>query len=367
MNLHFRVCLKKTPQAGVRTCMRAITLSILVCLGSVTVWANEPVVSRIGFGSCARQDRPQPIWAAVNASRPDVFLLIGDNIYGDTEDMAVMRAKYDQLAAITDFDRLRKSIPVLGTWDDHDYGKNDAGLEYPMKRESQRLFLDFFGVPGDSPRRRQEGVYHAETFGPAGKRIQIILLDTRYFRSPLKSADGKGGKPYIANTDPDATILGESQWVWLEEQLRQPAELRLIASSIQVVSEDHGSEKWMNFPAERERLFTVLRQTKANGVIFLSGDRHFADLSVMDGGIGYPIHDITSSGLNQASKTWRLLQSNPHRIAGMSYDDHFGLIAVDWNQPDPLISLQIIDVEGDIRINHKLRLSILKTGMLKQR
>jgi alkaline phosphatase D len=345
--------------------MRLIQLVIVLCLGSSTAWANETVISRIGFGSCARQDRPQPIWTAVNASKPDIFLLIGDNIYGDTQDMAVMRAKYEQFSAVPGFVELRKNVPILGTWDDHDYGRNDAGAEYPMKRQSQQVFLDFFGVPKDSPRRAQEGVYHSEIFGPAGKRVQVILLDTRYFRSPLKTADGSGKKPYIANTDPGATVLGDIQWRWLEQQLRKPAELRLIVSSIQVVSEDHGSEKWMNFPAERERLYALLRTTSASGVLFLSGDRHFADLSMMDGGIGYPIHDLTSSGLNQSSKTWRPLQSNPHRIAGMSYDDNFGLITVDWSETAPLISLQIRDVEGDIRINHKLPLSVLQIGTLK--
>jgi alkaline phosphatase D len=215
--------------------------------------------------------------------------------------------------------------------------------------------LDFFRVPADSPRRTQEGVYHCETFGPPGKRVQVILLDTRYFRSRLV-----GGKPYAANNDPAATILGPAQWRWFEEQLRQPADLRLVVSSIQVVSQDHGGEKWMNIPHERRRLYELIRDTKANGVIFLSGDRHFADLSVMDGGVGYPLFDLTSSGLTQAARAWRPLLPNTQRVAGMSFGTNFGLIAIDWAKPDPIASLQIHDEAGDVRINQKLPLSILR-------
>jgi alkaline phosphatase D len=166
---------------------------------------------------------------------------------------------------------------VLATWDDHDYGANDAGAEYPKKRESQQVFLDFFGVPKDHPRRKQEGVYNAHVFGPPGKRVQVILLDGRYFRSPLKKGyqpgepgEGRRGK-YSPNTDPDATMLGEAQWRWLAEQLKVPAEVRLIGSGIQVVADEHGSETWGNFPNERRRLFRLIRDSKASGVVLLSG------------------------------------------------------------------------------------------------
>ena len=148
---------------------------------------------------------------------------------------------------------------------------------------------------------------------PEGKRVQVILLDTRYFRtSPLarnaRALMTRG--PYVPDPDPNSTVLGEDQWRWLAEQLRVPAEVRLIASSIQVVAEDHGWEKWMNFPHGLERLFRLIRDSGADGVILLSGDRHLAELSMMDAGVGYPIYDLTSSGLNQAARAWK---PNPSR------------------------------------------------------
>ncbi len=348
----------------------------LLLLSTLLVWCffsaavrsqekNEPL-ERIAFGSCASEDQPQPIWKAVIETQPDLFLFIGDNIYGDTEEMKEMKAKYKKLAAQKGYQDLCKACPVLATWDDHDYGVNDGGKEYPKRKESQQVFLDFFDVPKDSPRRTREGIYHAEMFGPPDKRVQIILLDTRYFRDPLKTRNDvhPGEGPYVANSSPDVTILGEAQWKWLEEQLRKPAKLRLIASSIQVVPEDHGWEKWMNMPLERERLFRLIRDTKAEGVIFLSGDRHLAELSMMDGKVGYPLYDLTSSGLNRGFEGWRKLEENRHRVATMPFGNNFGLIQIDWDQPDPLIRLQIRDEEGDLTIQHKIPLSVLTIGTI---
>lgn len=345
-----------------------LALLAFLCL-SVTVSAAEPEtpLRRIAFGSCADQDKPQPIWEAIVAAKPELFLFIGDIIYADTQDMDVMRAKYKKLAANSGYQSLLKTCPLLATWDDHDYGGNDAGADYPKKVESQQILLDFLGVPKDSPRRKQEGIYHAQVFGPPGKRVQVILLDLRYFRGPLKKKEkffpAEGG--YIPNTDPDTTFLGEAQWKWLEEQLKVPAELRLLVSSIQVVPEDHGHEKWMNIPHERERLYKLLSDTKANGVVILSGDRHLAELSVQDAGLGYPLYDLTSSGLNQAAKRWRKLETNRHRVATMNFGDNFGVVTLDWDRPDPVVGLQIRDVEGDVTIQQKVPLSLLQSKGLQ--
>src|SRR5438874_9622873 len=149
--------------------------------------ADEPKpLTRIAFGSCADQDRPLPIFETIAAAKPELLLLMGDNIYADLDKTrkvtpAVIQEKYDTLARLPGFQRLRATCPILATWDDHDFGKNDAGAEFPLKDESQKLFLDFFGVPAGDPRRAQKGVYHSAVVGPPGKRVQVILLDTRYF------------------------------------------------------------------------------------------------------------------------------------------------------------------------------------------
>ena len=325
---------------------------------------DKKVLTRIGFGSCVHQDRPQPIWGPIVATRPELFLMLGDNVYADTEDMKLLRRTYAQLAAQPGYKKLQSTCPILATWDDHDFGANDAGADYPKKKESQQVFLDFFGVPKASPRRKLEGVYSAAVFGPVGKRVQVILLDTRYHRSPLKKAPrrARGKGPYGANNDADATILGAAQWKWLEAQLKVPAEVRLLCSSIQVVADEHGFEKWDNFPRERQRLYRLIRDTKAAGLIILSGDRHLAELSVMDVGIGYPLYDLTSSGLNMANRRWRSLEPSRHRVALLDRGNNFGLVRIDWERPSPLIRLEIHDEEGEVAIRHKVPLSQLQPG-----
>ncbi|MDQ3686824.1 MAG: alkaline phosphatase family protein [Acidobacteriota bacterium] len=340
---------------------------LLLTPSSVFAQNQNRRLTRITFGSCARENQPQPIWDKITNIKPDLFLFIGDNIYADTQDMDIMRAKYAKLARIPGYGKLRQSTPILATWDDHDYGANDAGANYPKRAESQQIFLDFFGEPKNSPRRKREGIYDVKLFGSPGKQIQIILLDTRYFRSELKqrSPVQRALGPYVANDDPTTTMLGERQWKWLEEQLRVPAQIRIITSSIQVVPEDHGWEKWMNFPHERARLFELIRQTQAGGVIFISGDRHLAELSMMDGGVGYPLYDLTSSGLNSASRQWRPLEVNRHRVATMNWGDNFGLITIDWEPSDPQITLQIRDDEGEAYLQRKINLSTIQPGIIK--
>jgi alkaline phosphatase D len=344
--------------------------------GSHAASGDDQPLTRIAFGSCANQDRPQPIWDAIVATEPELFLMLGDNIYADTDDMDVLRAKYKLLGDQAGFQKLRRSCTLLATWDDHDFGANDAGGDYPRKRESQQVFLDFFGVAKDDTRRKREGVYDAHTFGPAGQRVHVILLDTRYFRSPLKKGfhNGEPGEGrrgvYVPDNSPDATLLGEAQWKWLAAQLQVPAELRIIASSVQFVADEHGSEKWGNFPSERQRLLDLLRQSRAAGVVFISGDRHLAEISRLaaraDDGIGYPLNDVTSSSLNvpsgnlTKSGTRFANEINSYRLGLTYFEANFGAIAIDWKPSDPVVRLQVRDAAGGVVLQQRVKLSELE-------
>ncbi len=343
--------------------MRQAAFCLVLLLAAALATAAEPL-SRIAFGSCAKEDKPQPIWEQVIATKPQLFLFIGDNIYGDTDDMNILRAKYAMLGAQPGYQALLKVCPVLATWDDHDYGRNDAGADYEHRAGSQQVFCDFFGVPATSPRRQREGIYDVAYFGPEGKRVQVILLDTRYFRSsPLKQRTKEERKalklgPYAPDADPARTMLGEAQWKWLDETLRQPADLRIIASSIQVVSGEHGWETWGEMPAERQRLLDLIARTGANGVVFISGDRHLGELSCYTGG-PYPLYDVTSSGMNQGGGG-RADEPNPHRVKPMYRGENFGTITVDWQAADPVIALRVHDAAGKPVIEQMVNLSTLR-------
>ena len=178
---------------------------------------NPQVVSTIAFGSCAKQGQPQPVWEAIAAQRPDLFLFIGDNVYADRPDdpesVGDIAEAYRALGAQPGYQKLRSLCPLLATWDDHDFGLNDAGKEWPLKRQSQLVMLSFFREPAKSPRWSRDGVYGAWMFGPEGRRVQVILLDTRFFRDALiGNPDWKNGDPtgpYVAPAGvPGGTVLG---------------------------------------------------------------------------------------------------------------------------------------------------------------
>ena len=325
-------------------------------------------LSRIAFGSCAKQSKDQPIWEAVLAAKPDLFIFLGDNIYADTRDMSVVRDKYAQLAAKPGFRKLRYTVPTCAVWDDHDFGEDDAGADYPMKSETRKLFCDFWGEPANSPRRTRDGIYASYLFGPAGRRLQLVLPDLRWNRTPLRKLE-LGGQdyetwvktkaaaglptpgPYERIPDLNATMLGETQWRWLETQLSQPADLRILGSSLQVLADFAGWEGWVNYARDQARLFQAIRGARAERMICISGDTHYAEVSKLDVNTPYPIWDITSSGLTEV---WPVTPPNALRVGDVWRERNFGLIEIDWAAPAPLVRIEIRDEQGRPRITQAI-------------
>jgi alkaline phosphatase D len=342
--------------------MKILSSLLVGSLLTSSVLASEQPVSRIAFGSCANEKRPQPIWETILTLKPQLFIFAGDNVYADSAEPEVLKSSYDKLAAVPGFAKMRDTCPILATWDDHDYGLNDGGAEWTGKQSAKDAFMDFFRTPDNSPMRRREGIYDARVFGPEGQRLQVILLDTRWFRGPLqrlsaeeprslRAENGRGSGPYLPAPNSNSTMLGEEQWAWLAEQLKVPADLRIIVSSIQVAPIDHGWEKWGNLPAERRRLLELVRDSQARGVIFISGDRHFADISLLppetDGSPAYALYEVTSSSLNQSGLS---REDNRYRVGGGHPfgGPNFGWVTIDWEQEDPPITMEIRNLEGDV-------------------
>lgn len=324
-------------------CIFLAGLLSLACSAGQTIAAE---IHTIAFGSCLRQNKPAPILDTIASSNPDLFIFLGDNIYGDTEDMSVLKEKYGLVAAMSGYQKLRETCPILATWDDHDMGKNDAGIEYPMKQESKQIMLDFFAEPPDSARRKREGVYDVKTFNSEGRKVQVILLDTRWFRSPLKRNPTTRATRYIPDPADEKTVLGPEQWAWLGKTLKDPADLRIIASSIQVISDQHGFEKWNNFPQERERLLELLSKSSGE-IVLLSGDRHFASMHAIERN-GKSIFDLTSSSLNQAGNPSPGDTDQPLKIAEPFSGTNFGKIRIGWRNEKPKLTFEICDENGKV-------------------
>ncbi len=322
--------------------------------------AGGAPLRRIAFDSCIDQTLAQPIWDTVIADRPDLFIFGGDNVYCPMPySLANLRRAYAQAAESDGMSRLRRTVPHMAIWDDHDYGQNDAGASFPFKVESKAEFLDFWKIPGDDPRRAHEGLYHAQLFGPPGRQVQVILLDTRWFRSALKVTDQRnapGKERYVPDADPGKTMLGDAQWRWLEVQLTQPAQVRIIVSGIQVVTEGHGWERWGNLPLERERLYRLIAQTRAEGVVLLSGDRHIGALYREARGVPYPLFEMTASGVTH---TWReAAEAGPNRLGELFTQLHFGVLDIDWDARS--LQLALKDAAGAVQRSHRIAFPELK-------
>ncbi|MBK8673569.1 MAG: alkaline phosphatase family protein [Bacteroidetes bacterium] len=324
---------------------------------TVTPPANdnpETTLSKIAFGSCGHQLSYQPILNSVKTYNPDIFIYAGDNVYADTRDMGVFRLAYQNLANKQEFKNLVEAYPIIATWDDHDYGENDAGAEFPFKNRAKDLFFEFWGEPAGSPRRNRDGVYTSYYFGDAAHRVQIIVLDNRYNRSTLNGSV----LGYTPSSDPNKTMLGENQWNWLANELLQPAKIRLIVTSTQMCCEHNGWEAWANMPLQIEKMFQTIRDAQAEGVFFLSGDVHYAELSKRAPENLYPMYDLTSSGITNIEPNGA---PNQYRIGTTKQISvkHFGSVEINWAANPVAINFKIIDVAGVERLNYPISLSEL--------
>ncbi|WAC73582.1 alkaline phosphatase D family protein [Roseateles sp. SL47] len=342
--------------------------------GAADPAAVPPKRMRIAFGSCARQTKPQPIWQAIGAAQPDLFIFLGDNLYADARDEATLRQRYAEFMAVEPLQAFRRQTPHIAIWDDHDYGDDDEGGDYPLKRLSQQLFCDAWQEPADSPRRRQAGVYASYRYEVAGRRVQVILPDLRFNRSALttdpklKSSYGAmvlraklSGQPmtgwYVPDPSPTATMLGEAQWQWLEACLREPADVRLIGSSVQFAAEGSGWECWANFPHERERLTRLIQETGAEGVVFISGDMHYAEMSRLEVPGAYPLWDATSSGLTEV---WNIPTPNRNRRSEVIAACNFGLLDIEASGDDTLLRFSLCDAQGVPKVTQTVAVSTLR-------
>ncbi len=300
----------------------------------------------IAFGSCNKHDVSNLLWDDILDVNPDVWVWGGDIIYADTDDMKIMSGMYDAQNQVEGYRMLRSKVQVVGTWDDHDYGLNDGGVEFHAKKESQQMLLDFLGVAKDDPRRKQEGVYASHDYDlPMGK-VKIITLDTRYFRTALTpdTLTKKRNKPNIYG---QGTMLGAKQWDWLQDELNtSKADFNLIVSSVQFLSNKHGFECWGNFPHEVDKLKQTIVKSKAEGVMVLSGDRHISEFSkTRIDGLAYPLIDFTSSGLTHVYSDFSG-EENPYREGDVVFEKSFGLISIDL--PSKEVQFKIMGNRGKV-------------------
>ena len=319
----------------------------LVILLVFSILANFTIAEnyKIAFGSCLDQENPQPIWNSVYKEDIDSFVFLGDNVYGDIPSgkLNKMYEAYKLQAEMIPSWLFKKNIEMI--WDDHDFGKNDGGSLYPLKYEAEKLYLDFWKIPNDDIRHQRDGIYVNKLIYVDNFKINLILLDTRFFRSDLKKT--KGIKPvYLKNEELNATILGDDQWSWLVEVMKIKSDLTIVATSIQLLPTEHRFEKWSNFPSDHLKLKKLLK-SHSHPIIVISGDRHQGAIYNDEN-----IYEITSSSLNKSISSifGRPKEVDRYMLGEMFSGENYGLITINTNKK--IVDLEIKNIKGD-RVRYK--------------
>ena len=342
-----------------------------------------------------------PAWAEQKAAS----VVRAHNARSGPRDMEALAMAYATLSRKPELAKLRAAVPknIIATWDDHDYCRNDAGSSCKWANESQRQFLQFWrsgdgaggggGGGGDAVAARggRLGVYEAYTYNVPprercrsppcrrGSVVRVLMLDTRTWRSdhrlrPLPGENAtsddctrSGGSGYCqqqqsSSDGGDVTILGDEQWRWLEGELKKPADVRIIATSISFGAQfnPNGDETWAVFPFEKRKMLRLITSTNASGVVFVSGDLHYAEINEINASEGapYTLHDLCSSGLTM---TWPSTAPNMHRVAGPVREANWGSVTIDFEADDPTIDLSVHDGKtGVSKVGLSLKLSSLR-------
>jgi alkaline phosphatase D len=301
--------------------------SFSIALGSCT-YVNEPAYDRPGkaFGG------NYGIFDAIANKKPDLMLWLGDNVYLREPDWGSRSGylhRYTHFRSAPELQRLLQTTKHYATWDDHDFGPNDSNgswVHAPIAKEAFALFWanPTFGVPG------VEGI----TTAFSHVDVDFFLLDDRSFRTPSDLV-----------TAP-TLLLGEAQLDWLIQALKySDAPFKLVAVGTQVLNSEAVFENHATFPTERNALLQRIEQEGIRGVVFLTGDRHFSELSTLALADGRKLHDLTVSPLTAG--VYKPKESNALQVEGTLVSAHnFATLSFDGAKGQRTMTIRVFDAEG---------------------
>ena len=296
---------------------------------SVNSYSNQEILT-LGFGSCLHQDRSMAILKTIEKKELDLFMFIGDNVYGDQEDGELDKLIRTYKQQYNNLENFLKNVSTEFIWDDHDFGINDGGSNYRYKDRAKELFLETWKIPSNDPRRLRDGLYFDKMIKKNGLKVHLIFLDNRSFKSEWKLTDefNKEGKErYVKDFDPQKTLLGEKQWQWLKNKLNEDSDIKIILSSLQILSLGHGWESWDKLPLERERLFNLIDESNVSNLFILSGDRHRGGFYRFKTNDNNDIYEFTSSSLNLPIP-FNTEEKGPLRIGSTYRKANFGVVRI---------------------------------------
>jgi alkaline phosphatase D len=286
----------------------------------------------------------------------DFMLWLGDNVYLREPDFSSaygIERRYSMNRRNENLQKLIGTRANYATWDDHDYGPNDANCSYDMKQVSLNCFKNYWGnkTYGEAD---NEGVYGKFSVNDA----DFFLLDDRYYRYNDNYPDSINGK-----INPGKKFLGARQMEWLKNQLlNSGGTFKIIVCGSQVLNPINTKECFNHYSAEYTELIDFIKQSRISGILFLSGDRHFTELIKKEEKDFYPLYDFTCSALTSTPyKPKGKELENPFRVTGSFITvNNFGKITVTGERANRELKIQVYNAKAEDVFNYSIKASELK-------
>ena len=300
-------------------------------------YTNEPVYDRPG----TPYGKDSSIFETMAKEKASFMLWLGDAWYTREVDYFSewglrYRASHDR--AVKVLQPFLKAMPHFGIWDDHDYGPNNIGAEYPLKNLSRDVFTQYF--PNPSAGQNGQGIYTTTSWGD----VDLFLTDNRWWRSSERMRDSVNGKP-----NPEKIMLGKEQMQWLKNSLLYSwAPFKIVVMGSQVLNPVSPYDKFLDYPAEYYELMDFIATYRINGVIFLTGDRHHSEIIKVPRTGTYPLYDITVSPLTSSSHRFGDAEkNNPYRVFGLDQKQNYGKLSFTGEKGNRKMTVEFFGTKGD--------------------
>ena len=313
-------------------------------------WREKAPDFTIALGSCSyiseeALDRPgkpygsnYSIFEIIAKKNPDIMLWGGDNVYlreADWDSKSGIYHRYTHSRALKEMQPLLASTQNIAIWDDHDFGPDDSDRSFYNKYTTQQAFKDFwanksYGIDAE----QKEGIFSSYNWSDA----ELFLLDNRFFKSPNKRLTG------------EKTMLGSAQIQWLIDALTySKASFKIIVIGGQVLNTEAVFENYENYKSEKDFLLSEILANQIKGVVFISGDRHFTELSTLKRPNTYPLYDWTVSPLTSGHGNVERITKEPNtnRVPGSLFAQHvFGTLSFSGEKETRQMKMSLFDKDG---------------------
>lgn len=334
-------------------------------------WRSDPPEFSFITGSClyvndSMYDRPgkpygqgTDILKTMARSQADFMLWLGDNTYTREADYSSESGfwyRYGHTRQEPALQNLLAAMPHFATWDDHDFGPNNAGKSYLMKDISRQVFCSFWA--NKTYGEKGQGIYSQFSWGDA----DFFLLDDRFFRD-----DTELEEEYF----PGKSQLGREQLNWLKNALSaSSAPFKIIVVGGQFLNEHTDKESFNMYKEERNEILSFIQKQRISGVFFISGDRHHTEMlrnSTVKDKLGYELLELTCSPLSSGANTGIFKdekeKDNPQRIAGtLLAEPNYCQIFFSGKRKERKMTIKCFDRNGLLKWEYSLTEASLKAS-----